>query len=178
MPGKNYHYKTNTKGTHLVLEKTTLMLDTVRSIDKKFLSSVVIGWAETNYPNVGWKGRCPLPLCPSNKRNHGPKDLPAYVVSGKHEGYVFHCQCCKTRLTIYQLLITYGNTDIAEDYAQERWDAGELCGGGWNCPMPQKVRERLLSEKEQRREEYQRAALEQKARNYQNKYGSSATESA
>ena len=162
MPGKNYHYKTSANDTHLVLEKTTLMLDTIRSIDKKFLSSFVIGWVETNYPNVGWKGKCPLPLCPSNKRNHGPKDLPAYMVSGRHEGYVFHCRCCKTKLTTYQLLITYGNTDIAEEYAQERWDAGELCGGGWTCPLPQKVREHLLNEKEKRRLAYQLADQQRK----------------
>lgn len=178
MIGKNYHYETSTKGTHLVLEKTTLMLDTVRLIDKIFLSDIVIYWTETNYPYVGWKGRCPLPLCPSHKRNHGPKDLPAYMVSGKHEGYVFHCRCCKTKLTTYQLLLAVRNTDIAQEYAQARWDAGELCGGGWNCPLPEKVRERLLSEKEQRREEYRRAAKEQKALNYQKKYGSSSTESA
>lgn len=46
--------------------------------------------------------------------------------------------------------------------------AGQLCGRGWNCPFPSK---------EYRRESYRRADQERKARNYQKKYGSSATES-
>ena len=178
MPGKNYFYETNDEGTHLVLRINPEMLETIKLIDEKFLSSIVFDWAETTIPHAGWKGKCPLNLCPSNRRNYGPTDLPAYIVDGEREGYVFHCCCCKQRLTAYKLLKAVNGVDSAEEYAQKRWDAGELCGGGWNCPLPQKIRDRLLSEKAQRREAYRRADQERKARNYQKKYGLSSTESA
>lgn len=170
MPGKNYFYGTDKKGTHLVLGIDPEMLNKIKSIDEEFLSGIVWDWTETSIPDAGWKGKCPLDSCPSHKRNHGPKDLPSYIVSGRREGYVFHCRCCKQRLTAYKLLKAVNGVDSAEEYAQKRWDAGELCGGGWTCPLPQKVREHLLNEKEKRRLAYQLADQQRKEENYRKKY--------
>ena len=118
----------------------------------------------------GWIGKCPY--CAASDQS---KKKQAYLTP-RETGYVFHCCSCGVNQTVFNFLAATEGDSRAQEYAQARWDAGQLCGQGWNCPMPQKVRERLLSEKEQRREEYRRAAQEQKARNYQKKYGSSPTE--
>lgn len=60
---------------------------------------------------------------------------------------------------------------VAEEYLIARWAAGELCGAGFNCPLPLKVREKLLSEKEQRKAAYKKEYELKKARNYIAKYG-------
>ena len=173
MPSKNYYRETVNKKTTLILEKTQDMLDMVRKIDERHLLRILNNQTPTGTNFGGWKGKCPMPTCKSHKRKHGKTDLPAYIVSGEKEGYVFHCLSCKTKTTTFKLLKAIQGDIAAEQYALERWDAGELCGGGWNCPLPQKVRERLLSEKEERREAYRHAEHELKALNYQKKYGSS-----
>lgn len=143
----------------------------VLEIDRKFLESTLREQIPSRQ-HGGWTGKCPH--CAASDKT---KKRQAYLTP-RETGYVFHCCSCGVNETVFNFLAATQGDSRAQDYAQARWDAGELCGRGWNCPMPQKVRERLLSEKEQRREEYRRAAQEQKARNYQKKYGSSFTEFA
>lgn len=120
----------------------------------------------------GWIGKCPY--CAAYDKT---KKRQAYLTP-RESGFVFHCCSCGVSQTVFKFLAATKGEGRAQEYAQTRWDAGELCGGGWNCPLPQKVGERLLREKEQRRESYHRAEQERKALNYQKKYGSSPTESA
>jgi hypothetical protein len=174
MPSKNYSYKSVHGRSALIVNKTPQMLQEVNRIDGKVLLGSLEDQVASGNGNGSWKGKCPF--CrdhKSIKRSNDKSHLPAYLIPGQQEGYVFHCCSCDTTLTTYKFLYQSKGPDVAEQYAQARWDAGELCGGGWNCPLPQKVRERLLSEKEQRREEYRRAEEEIKALNYQKKYGSS-----
>ena len=86
-------------------------------------------------------------------------------------GYVFHCHSCKASTTAYKLLLAVQGEVIDEEYLNARWAAGELCGAGFNCPLPSKVRERFLSEKEQRKAAYKKEYELQKARNYIAKHG-------
>jgi len=141
----------------------------VLEIDRRFLESTLREQIPSKQ-HGGWIGKCPH--CAASDKM---KKRQAYLTP-RETGYVFHCCSCGVNQTPFHFLATTEGNSRAQDYAQARWDAGELCGGGWNCPLPQKVRERLLSEKEQRREEYRRAEQERKARNYERKYGSSFTD--
>jgi hypothetical protein len=72
-------------------------------------------------------------------------------------------------LTVFKFLLNAHGNQRAQEYAERRWEAGELCGGGWNCPLPESVRERLLDAKEQRREAYRREYEERRLLNQQKK---------
>jgi len=97
-----------------------------------------------------------------------------------------------TSLTTYKFLHQTQGLETAEQYAQTRWDAGQLCGEGWNCPIPQAVmivlkqyqklnlnlneeqkQERIQSRKQAYREEYEKKRRE----NYFRKYGPQQTSS-
>lgn len=103
----------------------------------------------------GWIGKCPY--CSATDKS---KNKQAYLTP-RETGYVFHCCSCGVNQTVFNFLAATQGNSRAQDYAQARWDAGQLCGQGWNCPLPSK---------EYRREAYRRAALKRKQENYQNKY--------
>ena len=156
------------------VNKTQSQLNRIFEIDSRTLSDSLTGWVVSKGRFGGWNGKCPL--CSVFKSKHRSREknyMPAYLYPGNHngyqEGFIFHCCACETTLTTYQFLQEVLGISTAEKYAQERWDAGQLCGRGWNCPLPSK---------EYRRESYRRADQERKTRNYHRKYGSSSTESA
>jgi hypothetical protein len=60
--------------------------------------------------------------------------------------------------------------EVAEGYAQERWNSGQLCGGGWNCPLPQKVRQELEEAREERKKKYKEEYEKKRRENYEKKY--------
>jgi hypothetical protein len=138
----------------------------VLEVDRRFLESALREQTASRQ-HGGWIGKCPY--CAATDKT---KKKQAYLTPRK-TGYVFHCCSCGVSQTVFNFLTATQGESRAQEYAQTRWEAGELCGGGWNCPLPQKVRERLLREKEERREAYRHAEHERKALNYQKKYGSS-----
>ena len=142
--------------------KSDQALSKVFQIDSAILLNSLKDQSLNPGANGGWKGKCPF--CSHSKGKHRNDDktyLPAYLTPGRDEGFIFHCCACETTLTTYKFLKEVQGDESAERYAQERWDAGQLCGQGWNCPLPSK---------EYRRESYRRAALKRKQENYQNKY--------
>lgn len=143
------------------------MFSVVRSIDEKFLQNALVDQDVIPNKKEGWIGRCPF--CKS-KRDKYQSHKPACLIVGRDEGYVFHCCCCNLSITTYKFLRETQGLDTAEKYAQERWDAGELCGGGWNCPLPQKVREELAKAKEASRMKYQEDYERRRMENYELKY--------
>ena len=173
MPGKNYSYNSFSGKSVLALNKTPAMLQEVRRIDAEALWGTLDEQVDSRTGIGGWRGKCPF-CCGlrSKKRSNDKSYLPAYLMPGNQEGYVFHCCSCNETLPTYKFLQEVQGADAAEQYAQARWDAGELCGGGWNCPLPQKVRERLLREKEERRKAYKKAYDEQKTFNHYRKHKS------
>lgn len=174
MPAKKYRYSRYHNENSLEVIKTPKMLARIQAIDERHLQGALRGQERLQGDRQGWKGKCPF--CSSwraQKRQKYESYKPAYLTVGKNEGYVFHCCACGTTLTTYKFLAQSQGVDVAEGYAQERWDSGQLCGGGWNCPLPQKVKEHLQSEKEKRRQAYRLAEQERKELNYQRKYGSS-----
>ena len=135
----------------------------VLEIDKRFLESTLREQSHSQ-PHGGWIGKCPY--CAISDKT---KKKQAYLTP-RETGYVFHCCACEITQTTFHFLAGSQGESKAQDYAQARWDAGELCGGGWNCPLPQKVREHLLKEKEQRRLAYRLADQQRKEENYRKKY--------
>ena len=122
----------------------------VLEIDRASLESVLRDQTTSRH-HGGWIGKCPY--CAAADKT---KNKQAYLTP-RETGFVFHCCSCGVSQTVFKFLLNAYGDQKAQEYAQARWDAGELCGGGWNCPLPQKVRERLLSEKEKRRKAHQEA---------------------
>ena len=173
MKGKNYEYSKEEGKTILRLQSTDALTKAVLEIDRQFLEDTLSD-QQRSKDGQGWIGKCPFCSGASNSKKHSYESYrPAYLTP-RETGYVFHCCSCRQNLTVFKFLLNAHGDQRAQNYAQRRWEAGELCGGGWNCPLPQKVKERLLSEKEQRREAYRRAEEERKELNYQKKYGSSS----
>jgi hypothetical protein len=134
----------------------------ILDIDYKFLQETLVSQTLSKGKSGGWVGKCPF--CSTNRSKSRLKEkthLPAYLFPGNIQGFIFHCYACETTLTTYKFLKQVQGDDAAERYAQERWDAGQLCGQGWNCPLPSK---------EYRKESYLHAALKRKQENYQNKH--------
>lgn len=126
------------------IKKTPLQLKILMDIDSRILCRVLTGSVESGHPLGGWKGKCPFCSGIKSKHRHQKqRHRPAYLNPGDHngyqEGYVFHCCACMTSLTTYKFLHQTQGLETAEQYAQTRWDAGQLCGEGWNCPIPQAV---------------------------------------
>ena len=145
--------------------KSDQALSKIYQIDSAILLNSLKDQSLNPAAHGGWKGKCPF--CSHSKGKHRKDDkiyLPAYLTPGREEGFIFHCCACEITLTTYKFLKQVQGENAAERYAQERWDAGHLCGQGWNCPLPSK---------EYRRDSYRRAEQEKKVLNYQKKYGSS-----
>ena len=155
---KQESFKDSYARADLTPEQKRKILD----IDSKFLQRSLVGQTLSQGESGGWAGKCPF--CSTTKSKSRLKEkthLPAYLFPGNIQGFIFRCSACETSLTTYKFLKQVLGDDTAESYAQERWDSGQLCGQGWNCPLPSK---------EYRRESYRLAALKRKQENYQNKY--------
>jgi hypothetical protein len=173
MKGKNYEYSKVEGKTVLRLQSTDALTKAVLEIDKQFLEGTLVG-QQRSKDGQGWTGKCPFCSGASNSKKHSYESYrPAYLTP-RETGFVFHCCACGSSLTVFKFLLNAHGDQRAQEYAERRWEAGELCGGGWNCPLPQSVRERLLDAKEKRREAYRHAEKQRKALNYQKQYGSSS----
>ena len=63
------------------------------------------------------------------------------------EGLSFGCVACgKVIYSVHQLLCEVSRSDLADWYAQKRYDCDQACGRGWTCPNPSSVKQ-ALSEK-------------------------------
>jgi len=153
----------------LIFTGTNKMWATVASIDAHFLDGVLKDqkWIQDT---GGWKGKCPLCHSSHKRKKQTTSYLPAYITP-RQQGYVFHCCSCGSTLTTFKLLEVACGKDTAQTYAERRWQAGKLCGAGWNCPLPEIVKRDLEIEKQKRRIAYRNAEQERKLANYRNKYG-------
>ena len=164
MKGKNYEYIKEDGMTVLRLQSTDDLTKAVLAIDQQFLEGVLVG-QQRSMDGQGWTGKCPFCSGISKSRKHSYASYrPAYLTP-REMGYVFHCCSCKTNLTVFKFLLKVFGEERAQEYAESRWKAGELCGGGWNCPLPESVRQSLLSAKEKRREVYRREHEERRLLN-------------
>jgi hypothetical protein len=169
MKGKNYEYSKVEGKTVLRLQSTDALTRAVLEIDKQFLEGTLVGQQKSK-DGQGWIGKCPFCSGASNSKKHSYESYrPAYLTP-RETGFVFHCCACGSSLTVFKFLLNAHGDQRAQEYAERRWEAGELCGGGWNCPLPQWVRERLLDAKEKRREAYRREYEERRLLNYQKKH--------
>ena len=164
------------------IHKTPLQLETVKSIDACFLSDCLTDWVQDRNQIDRWKGKCPF--CSGIKSKHRMREQgyrPASLFPGHHggvqEGYVFHCCACKTSLTTYKFLRATHGVECAETYAQTRWDSGQLCGEGWNCPIPESVKIALEQERKIRKTIYRDEYEAKRRENYLRKYGPQQTSS-
>jgi hypothetical protein len=169
MKGKNYSYS-DAKGSYgIEVHITPHMLHQIKEIDKQYLVGILKDQEFSRVHPGSWVGKCPY--CSSTKkRNSQVSYQPAYL-NPNNMGYVFHCCSCMTSTTAYKLLLAVKGHSVAEEYLEARWRANQLAGGGFNCPLPQSVRERFLSEKEQRKTAHKNEYERRKARNYIAKYG-------
>lgn len=172
MKGKNYQHSACKRGVSLEVIKTPEMLQHVLMIDQSVIQGILKEQESLPGSRIAWRGKCPF--CSSHKaqrRQSHQSYKPAHIIPGSVEGYVFHCCACQKSLPVYKFLRESHGLDSAETYAEERWNAGELCGAGWNCPLPQKVKEMLEQQKQSRRKQYQEEYERKKRENYLRKYG-------
>jgi hypothetical protein len=169
MKGKNYSYSREKRSYGLTLNITPEMLDQIKEIDRQYLMGILKDQEFSRVHRDSWVGKCPF--CSSRKKRNSQESYKPAYLNPNNMGYVFSCCSCKTSTTAYKLIQAVRGNSVAEDYLETRWRAGELAGGGFNCPLPQRVRERLLSEKEQRKADHKKEYEIKKARNYIAKYG-------
>lgn len=169
MKGKHYSYSKEEGKPILQLRSTDALNKAVLEIDRQFLAGTLQG-QQLSKDGQGWTGKCPFCSGSSTSRKHSYSYYrPAYLTP-RETGFVFSCCSCKANLTVFKFLSKAFGEEQAQEYAESRWKAGELCGAGWNCPLPKSVRERLLDAKEKRREAYRREYEERRMLNYQKKY--------
>ena len=135
----------------------------VLEIDRASLESVLRDQTTSRH-HGGWIGKCPYCAAADKTRNK-----QAYLTP-RETGFVFHCCSCGVSQTVFKFLLNAYGDQKAQGYAQARWDAGELCGGGWNCPLPQMVRENRQKEKEERKAAFKAAYANEREVNRLNKY--------
>ena len=169
MKGKNYFYSTEKGSYGLTVNITPQMLDQIKEIDRQYLMGILEGQEFSRVHRDSWVGKCPF--CSSTKKRNSQESYKPAYLNPNNMGYVFSCCSCKTSTTVYKLIQAVRGDCVAEEYLEARWRAGELAGGGFNCPLPQSVREQLLCEKEQRKAAYQKEYELKKVRNYIAKYG-------
>jgi len=169
MKGRNYSYSATQGSYGVEVNITPDMLDQIKGVDQQFLVGILRDQESSTSHRDGWVGKCPF--CSTTKSRDSQKSYKPAYLNPSTMGYVFHCCSCKTSTTAYKLLLAVQGEVVAEEYLNARWAAGELCGAGFNCPLPSKVRERFLSEKEQRKAAYKKEYDLKKVRNYIAKYG-------
>ena len=170
MKGKNYSYSQEAGKTILQFRSTDALNQAVLRIDRLFLEGA-LHCQQPSKDGNGWSGKCPFCAGKTNSKKHSYAYYRPSYLTARETGYVFHCCSCNENLTVYKFLLQAFGEYRAQQYAQARWDAGELCGGGWNCPLPEKIRKNLLDAKEKRREAYRQEYEVKQRLNYQKKYG-------
>ncbi|MEX0649859.1 MAG: hypothetical protein WD200_02575 [Candidatus Andersenbacteria bacterium] len=164
-----YCYSRELGKQELHLSITPSDLRVIHNIDREFLEGILVAQELSKTSGGGWTGRCPFCDGTRKRRKSQESYRPAYITA-REQGFVFHCCACDTTLTTYKLLESISGEEKAQEYSTRRWKAGELCGGGFNCPMPQSVKKDLLDAKEKRREEHRKMYEERRLLNYQKKY--------
>jgi hypothetical protein len=105
---------------------------------------------------------CYCPFCHGKRRNHTDTTAAPHATANvfKHrngEGLSFGCAACgKVIYAVHELLCELGHSDVADWYAQKRYDYDRCCGRGWTCPNPSSFKQKLS---ENRRCMREKAAL-------------------
>ena len=170
MKGKNYEYARVEGQTVLKLKSTDALNKKVLEIDERFLDGT-LKCQHQSKDGQGWTGKCPFCSVQSSSKKQAYESYrPAYLTP-RETGYVFYCCNCRISLPAFKFLLGAHGEEIAQEYAERRWNEGELCGAGFNCPLPQGIKEALLGAKEKRRDAYKQEYEERRMLNYQKKYG-------
>ena len=134
----------------------------IAQLDERILRSVLTA-SQGISKNHSTIFNCHCPFCHGIRR--GPiqsKVTPhstANIFRHKNgEGLSFGCASChKVVYSVHQLLLELGHIDLADQYAQQRYDCDRACGRGWTCPNPSSVKQELTNNRRCMRE---KAALQ------------------
>jgi len=137
----------------------------IRSLDEKVLRSVLATSSSVS-KTPGSIFYCYCPYCDGKRRDDKSK-VNASVAHAtanvfKHrngEGLSFGCVACgKVVYSVHQFLCDLKQDNLADWYAQKRYDCDKACGRGWTCPNPSSIKQSLS---EQRRYLKEKEALRQ-----------------
>jgi len=129
----------------------------IKALDKRVLeevlevSPVFSSMQETIF-------NCHCPFCHGKRRNHSKQTEKPHATANvfQHrngEGLSFGCAACrKVVYSVHQLLCELGRSDIADWYAQKRYDFDQCCGRGWTCPNPSSVKQEMSNKRRCMRE--------------------------
>ena len=135
----------------------------IRELDEKVLRKV-LAVSQSTSKTPGTVFNCHCPYCDGKRRVSKSKSNPkvahdtANVFKHRNgEGLSFGCAACgKVVYSVHQLLCDMKKDDLADRYAQKRYDCDKACGRGWTCPNPSSIKQSLS---EQRRCVKEKAVL-------------------
>jgi len=126
----------------------------IRNLDEKILRSVLTDSSSISQ-TLGTVFNCYCPYCDGKRRDNKSKTNAnvAHATANvfKHrngEGLSFGCAACgKVVYSVHQLLIDLKRDDLADWYAQKRYDCDKACGRGWTCPNPSSIKQSLSEQR-------------------------------
>ena len=126
----------------------------IRNLDEKVLRGVLAVSPSTS-KTPGTVFNCYCPYCDGKRRDDESKSNAkvAHATANvfKHrngEGLAFGCVACgKVVYSVHQLLCDLKQDNLADWYAQKRYDCDKACGRGWTCPNPSSIKQSLSEER-------------------------------
>lgn len=129
----------------------------IRALDEQVLRKVLeVHSSVSNRQETVFNCHCPF--CHGIRRSQSNSMTEPHATANvfKHrngEGLSFGCVACgKVIYSVHQLLCEVGRRDLADWYAQKRYDCGQACGRGWTCPNPSSVKQELSEKRRCMRE--------------------------
>ena len=129
----------------------------IEALDRRVLGEI-LGVSSVSSETQGTVFNCHCPFCHGKRRNHTNQTETPHATANvfQHrngEGLSFGCAACrKVVYSVHQLLCELGRSDIADWYAQKRYDFDRSCGRGWTCPNPSSVKQELSNKRRCMRE--------------------------
>ena len=126
----------------------------IRKLDESVLRSV-LAVSPSISETPGTVFNCHCPYCDGKRRvgksTSNAKDAHATANVFKHrngEGLSFGCVACgKVVYSVHQLLCDIKQDDLADWYAQKRYNCDKACGRGWTCPNPSSIKQSLSKQR-------------------------------
>ena len=129
----------------------------IKALDGRVLGEI-LGVSSVSSETQGTVFNCHCPFCHGKRRNHSNQTATPHATANvfEHrngEGLSFGCRACrKIVYSVHELLCLLGRSDIADWYAQKRYDFDQCCGRGWTCPNPSSVKQELSNKRRCMRE--------------------------
>ena len=129
----------------------------IRALDEQVLHKVLeVHSSASNRQETIFNCHCPFCYGVRRKQRNSMPAPHATANVFKHrngEGLSFGCVACgKVIYSVHQLLCEAGRSDLADWYAQKRFDCDQACGRGWTCPNPPSVKQELSEKRRCMRE--------------------------